>query len=65
MLRIYKPPIQNETEFLLQVSSAFAFCYRGHENIIIIRNFKMTLKKHQLNGFIQIVAFSRLLKKSI
>ena len=65
MLRRYKPPIQNETEFLQQLSSAFAFYYCGHENIIIIGNFKMTLEKHQLNGFIQIVAFSCLIKKPI
>ena len=42
MLRIYKPPIQNETEYLQQLSSALAFYYCRHENIIIISNFNMT-----------------------
>ena len=34
-LRIYKFPIQNETEFLQKLSSVLAFCYPKHDHIII------------------------------
>ena len=65
MLRIYKPPIQNETEFLQQLSSALAFYYRGHENIIIIGDFNMTVENHHLNDLIQTFALSCLTNKPI
>ena len=41
----HKPPIQNETEFLQQLSSVLAFYHLRHENTIIVRNFNMTVKK--------------------
>ena len=49
MLGIYKPLIQNETEFLQQLSSVVAFYYPRYENIIIIGDFNMTVENHHLS----------------
>ena len=61
MLVIYKHPVQNKPEFLQQLSLTLAFYCPRYENMIIIRDFNMTVEK---SGFTQTVALSYLVTKS-
>ena len=46
MLGIYKPLIQDETDFLQQLSSLLAFYYPRYENIMVIEDFNVTVENH-------------------
>ena len=60
---IYKPPSQNDTEFLNRIS-LFIYYYLGtYENILAISDFNLPVDKSHLEAFMQAYDFSSLVKK--
>ena len=54
MLGIYKPPKQDNSEFLDTINILLNDNTETYENIIILGDFNMTIENRQLNGFMQL-----------
>ena len=63
ILSIYKTPNQKEAEFSQHLSWLLDFYNMTYENIIIIRDFKMTIENHYFNDFMEMFALSCLISK--
>ena len=63
ILGIYKPPSQNDSEFLNRISLIMDYYLRRYENILAIGDFNLSVEKSHLADFTQVYDFSSLLKK--
>ena len=63
ILGIYKVSNQKEAEFLQHLSWLLDFHNTTYENIIIIRDFNMTIENHYFNDFREMLALSCLISK--
>ena len=63
ILGIYKAPNQKEAEFLQHLSWLLDFYNTPYENIIIIRDFNITIENHYFNDFMEMFALPCLISK--
>ena len=63
LLGIYKPPSQNDIEFLNRTSSVIDYYLRMYENILAIGDFKLSVNNRDLEAFMKTYDFSSLIKK--
>ena len=64
LLGIYKPPSQNEIEFLNWTSSIRGYYLRTYENILILGGFTYLFDSSHLEAFMHADDFSSLIKKA-
>ena len=64
MLGIYKPPKQDNSEFLEPTNVLLNDYIETYENIIILGDFNMTVENPQLNGFMQLHCMSHLINET-
>ena len=60
---IYKPPSQNDIEFLNRISLIIDYYLRTYENILAIGDFSLSVDNSHLEVFMQAYDFSSLIKK--
>ena len=64
MLGIYKPPKQDNSEFLEATNVLLNDYIETYENIITLGDFNMTVENPQLNGFMQLHGMSHLINET-
>ena len=62
-LGIYKPPSQNDFEFLRRIALVLDYYLPTYENFVVIGDFNLPVEKSHLESIIQAYNFNSLIKK--
>ena len=62
---VYKPLNQNDTKFLNKIGAISNHYLKNHDNVIIIRDFNMTVKSNYLLSMIQAYDLDNLVKRAV